>query len=79
MDTLKKLFPFSFNKSKELNDFIVTLIIYVVAAVVIGVLIGVLASIPILGVIFSIVGTLVDLYFLIGIVLSILVFCKVIQ
>ena len=40
MDTLKKLFPLSFNKSKEMTDFIITLIIYVVVGAVLGALIG---------------------------------------
>ena len=42
-------------------------------------MIGFLASIPVLGIIFSIVGSLVGLYALVGVVLSILVFLKVLK
>lgn len=78
MDILKKLFPLSFI-SKDLKPFIISLVIYVVAEAVCGCVIGFLASIPILGIIFSILGSLLGLYALGGIVLSILVFLKIVQ
>lgn len=78
MEALKKFFPHAF-KATELGAFIVTLIIYVVIDVVCGFVIGLLAKIPLLGIIFSLLGTLVGLYALIGVILSILVFVKVIK
>jgi hypothetical protein len=78
MALLKKLFPYSFG-IKDTADFIVKLIVYVVAGAIAGILIGVLAGIPIVGLIFSIVGGLVDLYVTVGIVLTILVFCKILK
>ncbi len=78
MDMLKKIFPFAF-KAKEINDLIVALIIYVVIDVVCGVVIGLLSLIPIIGLIFILLGSLVGLYAFIGIVLSLLVFFKVIK
>lgn len=78
MDILKKLFPVSFN-AKEKEPFIISLIIYVVLAVVGGLVLGFLSSIPVVGIIVSIVGGILDLYALIGIVLAILVFVKVIE
>ncbi len=78
MDILKKFFPHAF-KAKELAAFIITLIIYLVIDVVCGFVIGFLASLPIVGIIFTLLGSLVGLYALIGIVLSILVFAKVIK
>lgn len=81
MDILKKLFPLSFI-SKDLKPFIISLVIYVVAEAVCGCVIGFLASLPILkilGIIFSVLGSLLGLYALGGIVLSILVFLKVIK
>lgn len=78
MDILKKLFPLSFI-SKDLKPFIISLVIYVVAEAVCGCVIGFLAAIPILGIIFSILGSLLGLYALGGIVLSILVFLKIVQ
>ena len=47
--------------------------------IVCGFVIGLLAKIPILGIIFSLLGSIVGLYALVGIVLSILVFVKVIK
>lgn len=78
MDILKKLFPLSFI-SKDLKPFIISLVIYVVAEAVCGCVIGFLASLPILGIIFSVLGYVLGLYALVGIVLSILVFVKVIK
>ena len=78
MDMLKKFFPAAF-KATELTPFIVSLVIYVLIDVVCGFVIGLLAKIPLLGVIFSLIGSLVGLYAFVGIVLSILVFVKVIK
>lgn len=78
MDALKKIFPHAF-KATELTPFIVSLVIYVLVDVVCGFVIGLLAKLPILGVIFSILGSVVGLYALVGIVLSILVFVKVLK
>ena len=78
MDTLKKFFPNAF-KAIELKDFIIALLVYVVIDIVCGFVIGLLAGIPIIGVIFSLIGSLVGLYAFVGIVLSILVFVKVLK
>lgn len=78
MDMVKKFFPNAF-KAKELSTFIVALVIYVLIDVVCGFVIGLLAKIPVLGIIFSLLGSIVGLYALVGIVLSILVFVKVLK
>jgi len=78
MDLLKKVFPFSF-KAKDLGKFIVSLLIYIVIGVVGGLVIGLLAKIPVIGLLAGILGALLDLYGLIGIVLAILVFVKVVK
>lgn len=78
MDILKKYFPRAF-KSDELYAFIVSLIVYVLIDVVCGVVIGLLSKLPIIGFIFGLAGSLVGLYAFVGIVLSILVFVKVIK
>ena len=78
MDTLKKLFPNAF-KATEVNNFIVALIIYAVIDVVCGAIIGLLAKLPIIGILFSLLGSVIGLYATGGIVLSILVFVKVIK
>ena len=78
MDILKKFFPHAF-KVRDIASFIITLIIYVLIDIVCGVVIGFLADIPIIGIIFSLFGSLVGLYAFVGIVLSILVFVKVLK
>ena len=78
MDILKKILPNAF-KANDLKAFITALVIYVLIDVVCGFVIGLLAKLPIIGIIFSIVGAVVGLYALVGIVLSILVFVKVIR
>ena len=78
MDNIKKLFPFAY-KSTEPVAFIIALVIYIVIDVVCGAIIGLLASIPINGIIFSNLGSLIGIYAFIGIVLSVLVFVKVLK
>ncbi len=78
MDTLKKYFSHAF-KSRTTNDFIVALIVYAVIGIVGGAIIGFLKGLPIIGAVFGIAGAIIELYTLIGVVLSILVFVKVVK
>ena len=78
MDILKKVFPHAF-KAKDLVPFVITLIIYVLIDVVCGFVIGFLSQIPILGIIFSLLGSIIGFYALVCINLSVLVFVKVIK
>lgn len=78
MDILKKVFPFSF-RAKELVPFIIAILIYLVIDIVCGFAIGLLSHIPIVNIFTGILGVLLGLYGLVGIVLSILVFFKVIK
>ena len=78
MDTVKKFFPHAF-KATELKAFIIALVIYVLIDVVCGFVIGLLARLPLIGIIFSLLGTVIGLYALIGIILSVLVFVKVVK
>lgn len=78
MDILKKIFPFAF-VARELQAFIIMIVMHVLAAVLFGVLIWALGMIPFIGIILGILSTLVDIYLLGSIVLSILYFVKVID
>ena len=78
MEALKKFFPHAF-KANDVKALIISLVIYVLIDVVCGFVIGLLAKIPLIGIIFSILGTVVGLYALVGIILSIRVFVKVIK
>lgn len=80
MDTLKKLFPRAFKVSREdVASLIIAILIYVVFDIVAGAIIGLLAAIPIVGILFSILGSLVGIYATAGIVIAVLVFCKVLK
>lgn len=78
METLKKIFPQAF-KVGDVASLIVTILIYILFDVVAGAIIGLLSKLYIVGILFSILGTLVGIYATAGIVLAILVFCKVLK
>ena len=70
MEMLKKFWPTPFRiKPKDVTSLVVQLVIFVVVCAVVGALIALLAKIPVLGILFGIVGGLLELYALIGIVL----------
>ncbi len=78
MDLVKKLWPTPFKIEKgNLASFLIQLIVFLVITAVVGVLIGILSAIPIIGIIFWIVGSLMELYTIVGIVLCILNFLGV--
>lgn len=84
MDTLKKIFPYSFGVDSG-KALAVKIIVYIVASFVIGLVLSLVtllvAFIPVLGAILStilgIVSWLVGVYCLVGLVLVILDFLKV--
>lgn len=78
MDFISRVWPFSFG-TKSVSDLVIRAIIYVIAAAVFSVLIGVLVKIPVVGIIFTIVGSLVDIYVLAGLVFLFLSHFKVIK
>ena len=80
MDFLKKVWPTPFKiKEKDVTSFVVQLIIFIVVCFVGGLIVGLLAAIPIIGIIFSILGSLLSLYSFIGVVLCILKFLDVLK
>ena len=80
MEMLKKFWPTPFKiQSKNVVSLVVQLVIFIVVCAVVGVLIGLLANIPVIGIIFSIVGALLEIYGLIGIVLCVLVFLGIVK
>ena len=78
MDMLKKIFPFSFGV-KDITALVVALVIYIVGGAVIGLVFGLLAKIPLVGILFSIIGWLVGVYCLIGIILAVLEYFNLIK
>ena len=78
MDFLKKFFPWSF-KANDVKALVISIIIYIVIGIVGGLIISLLSWIPIIGWLLGIIGGLLDLYTLVGIILAILVFAKVLK
>ena len=80
MDILKKLWPTPFKiQEKNVLSLVIQLVIFLVICAVVGWLIGILAGIPIIGIIFSIVGAFMEIYGLVGIILCILKFLGMVK
>ena len=78
MDILKMIFPFSF-KAKDSNGLVAAIIVYVVIAVAGAILLALLSKIPFIGVVFGILGGVVDLYAVAGIIFAVLDYTKVLK
>lgn len=78
LDVIKKYFPHAF-KTIDVKSLIINLVIYALIAFVAGIVLGVLGIIPIIGFVFGVIGWVVELYCAAGVILTILVFLKVLQ
>ena len=79
MDILKKLFPISFRFADSVANLVIGILIYVVAGAIAGAVIGFLSSLPIIGIVFSLIGSLLGIYSVAGIVIEVLQFLKVLK
>ncbi len=87
METLKKFFPLSFKRLDSVGSLVIGILIYLVVGIVAGVLIALSGAItgwiPVIGKlvgwVLGIAGGLIDLYVLVGIVIQILAYCKVLK
>ncbi len=79
MDTLKKIFPLSFKYVNDVVQLIVGILLQLLVGVAAGVCIFFLVPLPLVGIIVGALGGLIDLYVLVGIILQILAFAKVIN
>ena len=76
---MKKLFPYSFQKKKELRDLIINIVVYAVAAILVGVVIGICANIPVIKLLTGLAGTVAEVYVVAGIALSVLDYMKILK
>ena len=76
MDTIKKIWPIPFKVTKgDTSSFVVNLIVFIIICAIGGIAIGVLNFlVPFLSVVGWIIGSLLELYGFIGIVLCIVRF-----
>ena len=65
-------------KKGNVVSFLVQLIIFLVGCAIAGAVIGLLSDIPVVGVIFAILGSLMGVYSLVGVVLCILKFLDIV-
>ena len=78
MDTIKKIWSRAFT-ANDVKSLIIAILIYIVADIVCGAVIGLLGGIPLIGILFRLVGWVAGIYFFVGIVLSVLNFLKVLK
>ena len=80
MEMLQKVFPYSLNvKEKDVASLVVSIIIYLALALVVGIAIWIVGLIPILNILGGILGTIVELYCLVGIILAVLKYLNVLK
>ena len=80
MDIIKKIWPTPFKvEEKNAEQMVVQLIVFVAAFLVASILIWILHFIPIVNILCGILGTLVDVYCLVGIALVLLRFFGVLK
>ncbi len=78
METLKKLFPLSF-QAKDVSQLIIYCLIYLAGGIILGFVIGLLTRIPFLGYIFALISSLAGLYITAGLVILFLHYFKVLK
>ncbi len=78
MEILKKLFPLSF-QAQDMAQLIIYCLIYIVAGTILGFVIGLLSKIPILGLIFTLIASLVGIYIAAGLIILFLYYFKILK
>ncbi len=79
MDLLKMIWPTAFMvKEKDVATLVIHIVIFLVASIVVGAVMSFLMWIPLVNIIFGLIGSLVGLYCLVGIILSILKFVNIV-
>ena len=73
-----KFFPIS-ARAKDLKGLLVSILIYIVVGFLIGLGLKILSILPLIDILLSIIGWLVELYIAVGVVISILVFLKIVK
>ena len=73
-----KYFPIS-ARAKDLGGLLVSILIYIVVGFLIGLGLKVLSILPLIDILLSIIGWVVELYIAVGVVVAILVFLKIVK
>ena len=78
MDLLKKFFPRAF-KAKDVVSLVVTIVIYALISAAYNLVVGILPNIILISDILGIIGYVLYLYSVVGVVLTILAFLKIVK
>ena len=78
LNALKPYFPQAFG-ANSIKSLVIAVLIYAVVAWVAGIVISLLSWIPIVSFILGVLGWVIDIYCVVGIILSILVFLKIVK
>ena len=78
MDLVKKIFPIS-TRATDVLGLIISIIIYAILPTVLGLVNSCIGGIPVIGWLMGVILSVVGIYCFIGIVLAILIFCKVVK
>lgn len=78
MDFIKKLFPQA-TQANDLKGLLIAILIYAIVNLVGGFVLGLLDGIPLVGFVFGLVGWVLGIYCAVGIIVSILVFFKIVK
>lgn len=76
---MKNLFPLSFKWASSLVSMLIGVVIYIVVGAVAGLAIGFIGAIPIIGIIAWVLGLAVDVYVVVGIIVLVLAYLKVVK
>ena len=76
---MKNLFPLSFKWASSLVSMLIGVVIYIVVGAVAGLAIGFIGGMPIIGIIAWVLGLAVDVYVVVGIVVLVLAYLKVVK
>lgn len=79
MDMLRKYFPYAFAKKDGFTGLVINIIVHIVVAAIASIVIWLGSMVPFVGVVISILGSLVGLYILISMILSVLDYLQVLK
>lgn len=79
MNMLKPFFPLVFVPKKDVLALVINIVLHIIADAIAGLVIAILGSLPLIGWAFTVVGSIVGLYFLVSLVLSILDYLNILK
>lgn len=78
MNMIKSFFPQAM-QAHDVKGLVIAILIYAIANFVVGFVLGLLNNLPLVGFVFGIIGWAVSIYCAVGIIVSILVFLKIVK